>query len=218
MAIYMLSRFLPPSVTMALAGALALWSGVLFGATDTLTPSSSGSQRFAKAAGLVVTVYGLALLVGALAGGGSYTAPLGALAAGGGAAAKADAGHELAFRPVKGPEGLSAVVAEASAAGRPLMLDFYADWCVSCKEMEAFTFTDPAVQAALADAIVVQADVTANDAEDQALLDQFGLFGPPGIIFYDASGRELPGARVVGFVPAERFAEHVARAIGARAI
>jgi len=219
MAVYMLSRFLPPSVTMALAGALALASGVLFGATDTLTRESGGAQRFGKAAGLIVAVYGVALLVGALAGGANYRAPLGALAARGGDGGIAAAGeHGLAFRPVKGPDGLGAAVAEASASGRPLMLDFYADWCVSCKEMEAFTFTDPAVQAALGDALVVQADVTANDAADQALLEQFGLFGPPGIVFYDAAGQEIPGARVVGFVPAGRFAEHVARAIGGRAI
>ena len=217
MGIYMLSRFLPPSVTMALAGALALSSGVLFGATDTLTRESGGAQRFAKGVGLVVAVYGLALLVGAFSGGGSYTTPLGALAARGDGTGGAEE-HGLAFRAVKGPDGLALAVAEASASGRPVMLDFYADWCVSCKEMEAFTFTDPAVRAALGDAVVVQADVTANDAADQALLEQFGLYGPPGIIFYDATGRELPGARVVGFVPAERFAEHVTRAIGGRGV
>ena len=215
MAIYMLSRFLPASVTMALAGALALSSGVLFGATDTLTAESGGRQRFAKGLGLVVAVYGLALLVGALAGGGSYVTPLGALAGRDGGSAEEPG---LAFRAVKGPDGLAAAVAEASASGRPLMLDFYADWCVSCKEMEAFTFTDPAVRAALEEAVVVQADVTANDAQDQALLAQFDLYGPPGIVFYDADGREVPEARVVGFVPAERFAEHVARVIGRRAI
>ena len=219
MGIYMLSRFLPPSVTMALAGALALSSGVLFGATDTLTRESGGAQRFAKGVGLVVAVYGLALLVGAFSGGGSYTTPLGALAARGDGSGGAGAEeHGLAFRAVKGPDGLALAVAEASASGRPVMLDFYADWCVSCKEMEAFTFTDPAVRAALGDAVVVQADVTANDAADQALLEQFGLYGPPGIIFYDAAGRELPGARVVGFVPAGRFAEHVTRAIGGRGV
>lgn len=244
MAIYMLSRFLPSSITMALAGALAISTGVLYGATDTLTRESTGTQRFAKGVGLVVSVYGLALLVGALSGGGSYLRPLESLASAGGGNARlgasalssqdagqnagqnagqdigrsgSEGGGELAFRLVKGPAGLQAAVAEASAQGRPLMLDFYADWCVSCKEMEAFTFTDESVHAALGNALVVQADVTANDAEDQALLKQFGLFGPPGIIFYDTAGNEIPGARVVGFVPAERFAAHVERAIGATA-
>ena len=228
MAIYMLSRFLAPSVTMALAGALALASGVSFGATDTLTRESSGAQRFAKGIGLVVTVYGLALLVGAMAGGGSYIRPLETLAtrsgepgtalAGAGAGGVSGREQGLHFRTVKGPDGLRDAVAEASAEGRPLMLDFYADWCVSCKEMEAFTFTDEAVRDALSNVLVVQADVTANDAADRALLKQFDLFGPPGIVFYDAAGRELPGARVVGFMPAERFVEHVTRAIGERPI
>jgi len=237
MAIYMLSRFLPASITMALAGALAIGTAVLVGATDTLGKDSTGGHRFAKSVGLVVGVYGLALMVGALSGGGSYFRPLetlavrdggnGAVGAVGNNGATANAAvsgadrllpethnGELVFQPVKGPDGLLAAVQQASADGRPVMLDFYADWCISCKEMEAFTFTDPAVQAALGNTLVVQADVTANDAEDQALLKQFGLFGPPGIIFYDALGNEVPGAQVVGFVPAVRFAEHVGKVIG----
>jgi thiol:disulfide interchange protein DsbD len=85
------------------------------------------------------------------------------------------------------------------------MLDFYADWCVSCKEMERFTFTDPGVQAQMAKLVLLKADVTANTAEDAALLKRFGLFGPPGTIFFDAHGRELDAPRVIGFQPAERF-------------
>ena len=87
------------------------------------------------------------------------------------------------------------------------MLDFYADWCVSCKEMERFTFTDPAVQARLAGALLLQADVTRNNADDKALLKRFNLFGPPGTIFFDPSGREVAGARVVGFQNTRRFLE-----------
>jgi thiol:disulfide interchange protein DsbD len=109
------------------------------------------------------------------------------------------------------------VIDEASAAGQPVMLDFYADWCVSCKEMERFTFTDPGVQGELARARLVQADVTANDAEDQALLQRFGILGPPTIVFFDASGRELPDYRVVGFMKAGEFQAHVAQAFGSRA-
>src|SRR5690606_26918531 len=97
----------------------------------------------------------------------------------------------------------------ASAQGRPVMLDFYADWCISCKEMEKYTFTDPAVQAALADAVLLQADVTANDAEDQALMRRFEIYGPPTIAFFGRDGRERREFRLVGFAPAERFSEHV---------
>jgi thiol:disulfide interchange protein DsbD len=94
----------------------------------------------------------------------------------------------------------------AVAAGQPVLLDFYADWCVSCKEMERFTFTDPAVRARMSRMLLLKADVTANTPEDAALLGRFGLFGPPGTIFFDGRGRELPGLRVIGFEPADRFA------------
>jgi len=109
---------------------------------------------------------------------------------------------------------LDAAVAEATASGRPLMLDFYADWCVSCKEMERYTFSAPTVQASLADAVLLKADVTANDAADQALLERFGIFGPPTIVFFDRQGRERSGYRVVGFMPADEFARHARAAIG----
>ena len=95
------------------------------------------------------------------------------------------------------------------------MLDFYADWCVSCKEMEKYTFTDAGVQAALANAVLLQADVTANDADDQALLERFEIFGPPTIAFFGADGVERKNFRLVGFAPADRFREHVAQAFAA---
>jgi thiol:disulfide interchange protein DsbD len=100
-------------------------------------------------------------------------------------------------------------VASAAAAGKPVMLDFYADWCVSCKEMDRFTFTDAAVQAALAGAVLLQADVTANDDADKALLARFEIFGPPTIAFFGADGVERKNFRLVGFSPAPRFAEHL---------
>ena len=214
MAVYMISRFLPTTVTMALYGILAVMSGIYLGATDTVTRESHGWHRFGKGVGVVVSVYGLALLIGALAGGNSYTAPLRGVMSAASEQGAQPSEHGLAFTPVKGLDGLQQVVAQASAEGRPVMLDFYADWCISCKEMEAFTFTDDTVQALLKDAIVIQADVTANDASDQALLKHFDLFGPPGIIFYDTAGNELRPARVVGFMNADKFARHVERFIG----
>ena len=126
--------------------------------------------------------------------------------------------RELAFSRVGSVAELDRVVAEASASGRHVMLDFYADWCVSCKEMEAYTFTDERVRALLADVVLVQADVTENDAADKALLERFDLFAPPAIVFYDPSGREVDGARVVGYVPAERFGTHLERVLGAGAL
>ncbi|HEX9182333.1 MAG TPA: protein-disulfide reductase DsbD [Burkholderiales bacterium] len=95
--------------------------------------------------------------------------------------------------------------ARLAAPGRLVMLDFYADWCVSCKEMEAFTFSDARVKAKFERMLLLQADVTANTAEDKALLKRFSLFGPPGIVFFDAQGREIRGLRVIGYQNAERF-------------
>ncbi len=110
----------------------------------------------------------------------------------------------LAFQPVRSVAELDAAIA---AAGRPVMLDFYADWCVSCKEMERYTFTDAQVQRALAGFVLLKADVTRNDAADRELLRRFRLFGPPGTIFFDAQGRELANHRVIGFQNASRFAQ-----------
>ncbi|MFK7892687.1 MAG: protein-disulfide reductase DsbD [Granulosicoccus sp.] len=216
MAVYMVSRFLPATITMSLFGVLAVMSGVYLGATDNMSRDSTGWQRFSKGTGIVVTLYGVALLVGALAGGGSYTKPLGALATSEGSidGVGSQQAHALPFQPVKGPKELQRVLDTAKAQGRPVMLDFYADWCISCKEMEAFTFTDQRVQDLLSRAIVVQADVTKNDSADQALLKKYDLFGPPGIIFYNVAGEELRPARVVGFMNADDFAAHIERFIG----
>lgn len=209
MAIYMISRFLPATITMVLYGILIVMSGIYLGATDTLTRDSSGWQRFGKGLGVVASVYGLALLIGALSGSTSYSAPLRNMLGSSAPSGAQEAEHGLAFTPIKGLDGLQMAVDQARAEGRPVMLDFYADWCISCKEMEAFTFTDESVQAKLRNTLLIQADVTANDAADQALLKAFDLFGPPGIIFYDSNGREIPAARIVGFMPADEFNTHL---------
>ena len=141
---------------------------------------------------------GAALLIGALAGSRDPLQPLAGLR---GTAIAAETKH-LPFERVTSVADLEAKIA---AAGKPVMLDFYADWCVSCKEMEKFTFADATVQARLAGYTLLQADVTANSADDKALLARFKLFGPPGIIFFDAKGSENQAVRVVGFQNAEQF-------------
>ncbi|MEW8206445.1 MAG: thioredoxin family protein, partial [Candidatus Thiodiazotropha taylori] len=151
------------------------------------------------------------MLVGAAAGGKDTLQPLRGLAVGGGSGG---AHQELVFKRIKSLQDLQQEVASASAAGKSVMLDFYADWCVSCKEMEKYTFTDAGVIAALSNTVLLQADVTANDDIDQALLQgHFGLPGPPAIIFYGADGQERKAYRVVGFKPADAFAEHAQQAI-----
>ena len=132
--------------------------------------------------------------------------PLDRLSAGGGATAQE---HVLVFQRIKTVTDLETAVAAAKAAGKPVMLDFYAGWCVSCKEMEKYTFPDPAVQSVLANAVLLQADVTANDDEDQALMKRFEIYGPPTIAFYGPDGIERKDFRLVGFAPAEEFRDHV---------
>jgi thiol:disulfide interchange protein DsbD len=120
--------------------------------------------------------------------------------------------RHLEFQRIKTVDDLDREIAAAAAVGKTAMLDFYADWCVSCKEMEAYTFTDAGVQAALANTVLLQADVTANDAADQALLQRFGVFGPPTIIFFGTDGRQRHGYEVVGYMKAKDFTDHLQQA------
>src|SRR5204863_6341213 len=132
------------------------------------------------------------ILIGAASGSRDPLSPLDRLVGGAGPAAPA-----LAFQRIKTGADLDAALAAASRDGHPVMLDFYADWCVACKEMEKYAFPDPRVQAALQGVVLLQADVTANDAADQALMQRFGVFGPPATLFFDAHGVELKAAQVV---------------------
>ena len=213
LAIWMMSRVLPGEVTLALWGVLVFMAGVYMGGLTTLTPESAGIQKFGKGAGLLAVIYGAVLLVGSLAGSNSLLRPLEALNLGGGAATVAE--HRgLDFRRIKTTADLDAALAAAAASGKTAMLDFYADWCVSCIEMEEFTFTDAEVQQALANTVLLQADVTANDEADQALLNRFGVFGPPTIIFFGTDGQQRHGYEVVGYMKARDFATHVRMATG----
>jgi thiol:disulfide interchange protein DsbD len=216
LAIWMLSRILPGPVTLALWGVLIFMAGVYLGGLTTLTAESAATQKLGKGFGLLGVIYGAVLVLGSLAGGHSLLQPLSGIGMGSRPAAIEARG--LDFRRIKTVEDLDAALAAASAQGKPAMLDFYADWCVSCIEMEHYTFTDPAVQEALSNALLLQADVTANDEQDQALLRQFGVFGPPTILFFGPDGLERDGFEVVGFMDAQDFAAHVQRATATGAI
>ena len=216
LAIWMLSRILPGPVTLALWGVLIFMAGVYLGGLTTLTPESATTQKLGKGLGLLGVFYGAVLVLGSLAGGHSLLQPLSGIVMGSQPAAIDTRG--LDFRRIKTVEDLDAALAAASAEAKPAMLDFYADWCVSCIEMEHYTFTDPGVQDALSNTVLLQADVTANDEQDQALLRQFGVFGPPTILFFGPDGLERDGFEVVGFMDAQDFAAHVQRATAAGAI
>ncbi len=209
-AIWMLERIVPPPVTLALWAALLFVGGVLLGALLPLAPEAGMGRRFAKGTGLLGMAYGLVLLVGAASGGTDPLRPLAHFGAGGIAATGAPA---VSFVPIKGSGGLDQQLSLAAAAGRPVMLDFYADWCVDCKRMDRYTFPDAAVASALAPAVLLKADVTPNDASDRELLARFGLFGPPATLFFSPSGEELKAYRKLGYTPPAEFAQHVQAAL-----
>jgi thiol:disulfide interchange protein DsbD len=212
-AILLIERIIAPDAAMLLWGILFIVSAIYMGALRHLEIEASGWQKLWKGLGVVFLVYGALMLVGAAAGGKDTLQPLRGLAfAGSGGTAETTA--ELRFTRIKSLDDLQREVAAASARGQPVMLDFYADWCISCKEMEKYTFSDPQVIDALSDTHLLQADVTANDETDQALLQgHFGLPGPPALFFYGADGRERKAYRVVGYMPAAEFSAHVRRAL-----
>ena len=212
LAIWMLSRILPGAVTMMLWAILVFMAGVFMGGLTTLAADASGAQKLGKGFGFLAIIYGVILLLGSLTGGSNPLQPLASVNLGG-TTAVVEAKHELPFQRIKSVDDLDREIAIASGNGRSVLLDFYADWCVSCKEMEAYTFTDSNVQAALANTVWLQADVTKNDEDDQALLSRFGVFGPPTIIFFGSDGQQRHGYEVVGYMKAEAFAEHVRQAV-----
>jgi len=206
-ALWLISPVIPALAQMLGWAVLFIIPAIYLHALDPLPPHAKGWQRFWKGIGIVMLLTGAALLAGALAGNRDPLQPLAGLR---GQAVAAEA-RKLPFEPVRSVAELDNRLA---AVDRPVMLDFYADWCVSCKEMERFTFADPAVQAKLAGFTLLKADVTANTPEDKALLARFGLFGPPGIIFFSPGGKEIAGLRVVGFQKAAIFMKQLERAAG----
>ena len=196
-ALRVISPVIPLVAQMLGWAFLLIGSGIYLRAIDPLPANASAWPRLWKAAGVISLIAGAALLIGALAGSRDPLRPLAGISG-----SPQSAPSHLPWTRVASVTDLEARLV---SAGQPAMLDFYADWCVSCKEMEAFTFSDPRVRAKLDTMLLLQADVTANNEADRALLKRFSLFGPPGIIFFDAQGREIKGLRVVGYQNAERF-------------
>lgn len=207
-AIWMVNPVLPVTASMALWGAFAILCAAFLRVGEAV-PQNAGAGAYAtKALGVLMLLGGLFELVGAASSGRDVLQPLAHLRGGGNSATIAAAGTgqahdaEPRFTRVRTVADLDQALANAK---KPVMLDFYADWCVSCKEMERLTFTDTRVQAAMQDMHLLQADVTANSEEDRALMKRFSLFGPPGIVMFDASGKEVQQARIIGYQPPEKF-------------
>ncbi len=203
-ALWTVQPLLPEAATQLLMGALAVASALALGLFKSWHPHAGPRAWLGKTVALAALVFGLLQWMGAAAGGTDPLKPLrGAFGAQGMPSLAAGvAAPEPVFKKVHSVAELDSAL---KTAGRPVMLDFYADWCKSCKEMERFTFSDPRVQQRLARAVLLKADVTANSADDRELLKRFKLFGPPGTIFFDAAGEELQDRRVIGFQDAATF-------------
>lgn len=206
-AIWLVERLVPVWLSLTMWGLLIAITGVQLGAFDA---AKAGWQRTRKGLGLVMFAYGLALLAGAVSGANDPLKPLAPFVASGAPGAAAGETPHAGFQRVEDPNQIRTMLANASDRGQPVMLDFYADWCISCKVMERNVFSDPQVIQALSPYTLLQIDMTDNTPAQQALLDELGLFGPPAILFYQASGAELSDARVLGEMDRDQFLDHVA--------
>lgn len=203
-AVWIVQPVLASWAVLGAWGLLLLVAGFMLRPFDSHNHTHAAAPRtwLKQALGVTALILGAMQIVGAASGGQDPLQPLSHWSRGGAAnGVRSEAGPH--FQAVRSVAELDQLL---KAPGRPVMLDFYADWCVSCKEMERFTFSDPSVADKMSRALLLKADVTANNADDRELLKRFRLFGPPGTIFFDAQGREIDGSRVVGFQNAERFA------------
>ena len=202
LAIWLMERILPDAVVLILWACLLIICAVYLKVIDRLPHNASGWQRLFKGLGAIFFIYGIILILGAASGGSSLLKPLSTFNLDQTSVAKKSA---LAFQKINNLSDLEEALAGAKKNHQTVMLDFYADWCISCKEMDAFTFSDPQVQQALSDMLLLQIDVTANNDNDREFLKQFSLIGPPAILFFDEQAKELTQHRVIGYMPSHDF-------------
>jgi thiol:disulfide interchange protein DsbD len=199
LAIYLISPLIPSSLQMLLWAALLIIPAIYLRAIDSLPTNASPLEQLCKGMGIILLVLGITMIIGAASGAKSPLNPLSGIV--NKQANTSDS--SLSFKRIHSIAELGANI--QNAKGKTLMLDFYADWCVACKELEQFTFSDAGVKNALKDTVLLQADVTNNTPEDIALLNRFKLFGPPGMVFFNQTGQEIASLKVVGYQAPEEF-------------
>lgn len=199
-AVWLIAPVIPMAAQMTLWAALLIVPAIYMHALDSLPADAKPALRFWKGIAIMMLTAGLAMLIGALSNAKSPLQPLSGLLF---TKAGTEQQRALNFTQIKSIAELESQL--QLAQGKPVMLDFYADWCVSCKEMEQFTFSDPRVKTALQDTVLLQADVTANTTEDKALLQKFNLFGPPGILFFNDQATLETKLKVIGYKTADDF-------------
>jgi thiol:disulfide interchange protein DsbD len=212
-AIWLMERVIPASITMLLWAILLIVSATYMSAFDSLPENASGWRRLWKGIGLVMILYGAALFVGAMTGAHDPLNPLEKITAPAQSAPGESAHSGLAFNDIKGPDALQAALSSASASRRPVLIDFYADWCTECIRMENTTFKSASVKQALDGFTLLRLDVTANDDADKAVLKGFKLFGPPALLFFAPDGQEARAQRVVGYQDGDAFTATIRQAI-----
>lgn len=201
MAIWLISPVIATSIQLALWATLLIVTAVYLSALDNLPAHANNAAKFWKGIAVIMLIFGVALLFGALTGAKSALQPLSSLSIK--STSQQKSASPLAFTRIGSITELEKKLAETK--GQPVMLDFYADWCVACKELEQFTFSDEKVQQQLKNTTLLQLDMTANSDEDKALLKRFALFGPPGIVFFNGNGQEMTSLKTIGFQDADRF-------------
>jgi len=206
LAIWFLERILEMPIILGLSGALLIGCAMFMGVFN---PTTSAWARCRQTLAWILLIYGTLLLIGASAGSHSLIKPLQNIFVS--SEQNGSSKQHLEFEQIRGVEGLNAVLDRARTESKPVFLDFYADWCIACKELDVYTFTDTDVQLALNGFILIQTDVTENNQQDQELLSSLGLFGPPALLFYDTTGLEDKSSRLVGFIEAPAFIQHIER-------
>jgi thioredoxin:protein disulfide reductase len=204
LSIWLLERIIPGWVALLLWGSLFIVSAIYLGALNTLTLSSNSYEKLSKGVGIIILIYGALLIIGGASGNQNVWQPLQGIMSASNPAGQSQQGAK--FKQIANLAELEQAIAQSN---QPVMLDLYADWCVECKTMEMTTFHDPTVVATLANLTLLQLDMTDNNDEHKALLKQFGIFGPPTILFFDPQGSEYEQHRLIGTLNASDFNAHI---------